>query len=167
MPYSLGGIRRNNTQMPYSHAGARQNKQNGTIYYARELDSKLMYAWSWAFKNRFNNSSLHVHCLWKTRIFLMHKCIKYQYKCFYKRRVRDAINLKWSSQVLSSLFRTNLRELTLSLSKNSDSTIDSNLSKRDRKQDPSIWVGMMTTDAHNLVYFLEMLCCCRTIMLDP
>ena len=34
---------------------------------------------------------------------------------------RDARNLKRSSQVLSSLFRVNLRELTLILSKNSDS----------------------------------------------
>ena len=81
--------------------------------------------------------------------------------------LRDAINLEWSSQVLSSLFRTNLRELALILSKNSDSTIESNLSKRDRKQDPSLWVVMMTTDAPSLVYFFEMLYCRRTIMLDP
>ena len=112
-----------------------------------------------------------MHCLWKTCIFLMHKCIKCQHNYFTKdscmHELRDVINLEWFSQVLSSLFRTNLRELALILSKNSDSIIESNLSKRDRKQDPSLWVGMMTTDAPSLVYFFEMLYCRRTIMLDP
>ena len=137
----------------------------------RKLGSKLMYAWSWAFKNWFNNSSLHVHCFWKTCIFLMHKCIKCQHNYFTKdscmHELRDAINLEWFSQVPSSLFPANLRELALILPKNSNSKIESSLSKRNRKQDPSLWVRMTTTDAPSLVSFFEMLCCCRTIMLDP
>ena len=81
--------------------------------------------------------------------------------------LRDAINLEWFSQVPSSLFPANLRELALILPKNSNSKIESSLSKRNRKQDHSLWVGMMTTDAPSLVSFFEMLYCRRTIMLDP
>ena len=101
----------------------------------------------------------------------MHKCIKCQHNYFTKdscmHELRDAINLEWFSQVPSSLFPANLRELALILSKNSDSKIESNLSKRNRKQDPSLWVRMMTTDTPSLVSFLEMFCHRRTVMLDP
>ena len=69
--------------------------------------------------------------------------------------LRDARNLELFSQVPSSLFTANLRELALILSKNSDSKIESNLSKRNKKQDPSLQVGTMTTDASSLVSFLK------------
>ena len=69
--------------------------------------------------------------------------------------LRDARNLERSSQVPSSLFRVNLRELALIPHRCSDSKIESNLSKRHRKQDPTLRVGMMTTDAPNLVSFLK------------
>ena len=96
---------------------AKTNNKNAI--YVAELDSKLMYAWSWilkAFKNWFDNSSLcalfvkDMHFS-NAHMYEMSKWLFTKNSCMHV--LKDARNLERSSQVFSSLFRANLRELTL------------------------------------------------------
>ena len=79
-------------------------------------------------------------------------------------KLRDSINLKWSSQVLSSLFRINLRELTLK-----EFRFKNRVQFIQKKQKARPF--SLSWDDDNrcpwLSFFPEMLCCRRTIMLDP
>ena len=80
--------------------------------------------------------------------------------------LRDTGNLEWSSQVPSSLFTANLRELTLVYQR----IQIQKLSPIYPKETESKTLSPSWDDDNRcpqLSFFLEMLCCRRTIVLDP
>ena len=113
MPYSLEDIRRGKIKIKtikICHIATQvsgKSKQNGTVFYAPELGSQLMYSWSWslkAFETDFDDTSTYAQFIKKICIILMHLSMNVFYRiiqCMYV--LRDARNLEWFSQVPFSL----------------------------------------------------------------
>ena len=116
-----------------------------------------------------------VHCSWKICIILMHLSMNVFCKmipCMHE--LREIRNLEWFSQ-MPLLFRANLREHVLVISKNQNSKIES---VRDSHWDWFIQMeqkfkilSLSNWDADNrcpqLICFLRMFRYHRTVVLDP